>query len=192
MTKLTIKIVAIIAICVFVLSSCGKTTPGDNNITWPNDNNSTDVNPTDVNPTVVEPTVDDSTKDVVSGYIKKVQCAAEKAGIYALIITLDSSKIADNGTLEYLYYGSKGSAQEGVVVCTYVSNYTKLESGKYDVHCFYDGKVDMNHYGLDEIKVNCTFGALVRAEYAIISYTPEGGEKQEIGRIFAENHIPKS
>lgn len=118
--------------------------------------------------------------------IKKVQGAADESGIYTLIVTL-SDKIADKGTMEYIYYGTKGSAHEDVVVCTFTANYYKEEAGTYDIMTYYDGQINTHLTHKKEVKVDNTFGAMVRAGEVVVYYTPEGSETEEIYRATADD-----
>lgn len=121
--------------------------------------------------------------------IEKIQGASDDSGIYAFIVTL-SNKAADKGSLEYLYYGPKGSAQENEIVCTFTADYYKEESGTFDIRTYYDGQVNTHLAHKSSVKVDNTFGATVRAGLVIVSYTPDGGEKQEIYRAAAEQFKP--
>lgn len=127
----------------------------------------------------------------MSEFIKKVQGASDDSGIYSFIITL-SDKAADKGTLEYIYHGTKGSAHENEIVNTFVAEYFKETAGTYDITTYYDGMINTHVKGKSEVKVDNTFGALVRAGDVTVYYTPDGGEKTEIYHAEAEEFMPKS
>lgn len=120
-----------------------------------------------------------------SDIIEKITGAADDTGIYAVVITL-SDNAADKGVIEMVYYGPKNSPQENSVVNTFRIEYYKEDAGTFEIHTFYDGEVYQNYHHKDKVKVDNTFGAAVRARNVIISYTPDGGETQEIYRADAE------
>lgn len=120
-----------------------------------------------------------SSESGMSELIKKVQGASDDSGIYTFIVTM-SDKIADEGTLEYIYHGTKGSAHENEIVCTFIANYYKEESGTYDIMTYYDGMINTHLTHKNEVKVDNTFGAMVRAGSVTVYYTPKDGEKIQI------------
>ena len=120
-----------------------------------------------------------------SDIIKKIVCATDDKGIYSTVITL-SDTAADKGSVEMLYTGIVGTPQENSVVCTFRIDYYKESSGTFEIHTFYDGEVYQNLHDKETVKVDNTFGAAVRAGSIVISYTPDGGETQEIYRANAD------
>lgn len=129
---------------------------------------------------------DDTTADSDSAnVIKKVQGASDDTGIYAFIVTL-SDKAADKGTLEYVYYGPKGEAQENSIVCTFRAEYYKEESGTFDIMTYYDNEIYQHMSHKSEVKVDLTFGAMVRGGNVTVYYTPDGGERTQIYYAEAE------
>ena len=178
-----------IVLCLILSVSCGSKKTDDNGKqTDESRQSSTDTRPGESS----EQTAGESggaTSDTASGnvseFIDKINIATDGSGIYATVITM-SDKIADKGEIEMVYYGAKGEAQENSVVNTYLIKYCKDGDGKFEINTFSDGKVDQNQHGKDVIKVNNTFGALVRADKIIITYTPDGGEPIEIYRATAD------
>lgn len=169
----------IVSLLAFMLNSCGET-PASTTANSPADaTKATDQ----TNATMA--TTEKQAK-VWSEYISKLEGAAEENGIYALIITL-SDKATEKGQIEYVFYGVKGTAHEGEIVCTYVVDYFKLDNGNYDITTYYDGELERHTTTKKEVKAGPTFSATVRAEYAVISYTPDGGEKIEIERVTADD-----
>ena len=117
--------------------------------------------------------------------IAKINGGADEVGIYSVVVKL-SDQAADKGVVEMVYYGSKGSPQENSVVNTFRIEYYKESDGTFEISTFYDGEVYQNQHHKDEVKVVNTFGATLRAGSVIISYTPDGGDTQEIFRADAE------
>lgn len=117
--------------------------------------------------------------------IKKISGASDEAGIYSVSIEL-SDKAADKGTVEMVYYGSKGSPQKNSVVNTFRIEYYKDANGLFEINTFFDGEVYANYHKQNKVKVVNGFSANLRARNVIISYTPDGGETQEIYRADAE------
>lgn len=124
-----------------------------------------------------------------SDLIKKVRGASEEAGMYAFQMIL-SDEAADRGSLEYIFYGPKGSAQDGEVVCTFVGKYFKESAGTYDITTYSNGDIELHRTGCDELKIACEFGAAIRAGSVVAFYTPEDGETIEIYRADAEQFLP--
>ena len=119
--------------------------------------------------------VTENTSDI----IKKIICAADDKGIYSTVITL-SDAAADKGVVEMVYNGAPGTPQENSVVCTFRIEYYKESSGTFEINTFYNGEVYQNYHHKENVKVNNTFGADVRAGSIVVSYTLDGGETQEI------------
>lgn len=128
----------------------------------------------------------DPDNNEANGIIEKFTGAADNTGIYATAITL-SEKAADKGTVEMIYYGPKGSPQENSVVNTFRIEYYKEDAGTFEINTFYDGEVYQNYHHQTKVKVNNTFGAIVRAGNVTVFYTPDGGEKSEIYKVDAES-----
>ena len=125
--------------------------------------------------------VTENTSDI----IKKIICAADDKGIYSTVITL-SDAAADKGVVEMVYNGAPGTPQENSVVCTFRIEYYKESSGTFEINTFYNGEVYQNYHHKENVKVNNTFGADVRAGSIVVSYTSDGGETQEIYRANAD------
>lgn len=134
-----------------------------------------------------EPSVNTPTEasEYESDVIEKITGAADETGIYTIILTL-SGKAAEKGVVEMVYRGPKGTPQENSVVNTFRIEYYKEESGTFEIHTFSDGEVYQNLHHQDKVKVNNTFSAAVRAGSVRITYTPDGGETQEIYTADAE------
>ena len=116
--------------------------------------------------------------------IAKINGGADETGIYSIVVRL-TDKAADKGKVEMVYYGAKNSPQENSVVNTFRIEYYKEPSGTFKIQTFFDGEVYQS-FKQDEVKVTNTFGANLRAGNVIISYTPDGGDTQEIFRADAE------
>lgn len=139
-------------------------------------------------PATSAPVTTAATTDELSEYIKSLQIASDDTGIYATVLYL-SDKIADKGAIEMIYYGPKGTYDENNVVATFHADYEKNTYGTYDVNTYLNGMVNYNQHGKTEIKLNNTFGALIRAGQVILTYTPDGGETVELIRLDAVNCI---
>lgn len=129
-------------------------------------------------PAVTPPTPQDNV-------IAKINGGADEVGIYSVVVRL-TEQAADKGVVEMVYYGAKGSPQEESVVNTFRIEYGREDDGTFEIRTFYDGEVYQNQHHKDEVKVVNTFGATLRAGSVVISYTPDGGETQEIFRADAE------
>lgn len=193
--RFLITIIVLTLCCTLFLTACGEDEKSESG--KHESSESGKKNPWDKKDKETEKPKDDEPEDKptdepeageLSKYIEHIQVASDDTGIYAVVLQLKDN-IADEGSLEWIYYGPKGSAQENVIVCTYTVNYTRTESGKYEIYTFYDGKVDLNQHGKDIFKVNNTFGALVRAKDITITYTPKGGTAEEIFHGEAGNYI---
>ena len=90
-----------------------------------------------------------------------------------------SDKIAEKGSLEFIYKGEKGSPQEKDTIATFTSTYW-IESTGYEIQTLYNGDVYQNQHKKEEIKLVLTFGAGIRAGDVTIFYTPDGGSKEQI------------
>lgn len=82
--------------------------------------------------------------------------------------------------VELVYKGAVGTPREDSVVCTFRIEYSKGSDGTFEIATFYDGEVYQNQHHATEVKVVNTFDAKLRAGNVVISYTPDGGETQEI------------
>lgn len=117
--------------------------------------------------------------------VAKINGGADEGGIYSVVVRL-TDRAADKGVVEMVYHGAKGSPQENSIVNTFRIEYYKEEAGTYEIRTYYNGEVYQNQHHKDEVKVVNTFGATLRAGDVIISYTPDGGETQEIFRADAD------
>lgn len=122
---------------------------------------------------------EDTSSEVHGSDIAKINGAADEVGIYSIVVRL-TDKAADKGIIEMVYHGAKGSPQENSVVNTFRIEYYKNSDGKFEISTFFDGETYQNQHGKDEVKVTNTFGANLRAGSVAISYTPDGGDAQEI------------
>lgn len=123
--------------------------------------------------------------DSQNSVIAKISGAADEVGIYSIVVRL-TEQAAEKGVVELVYYGAKGSPQENSIVNTFRIEYYKEEAGTFEIKTFYDGEVYQNQHHKDEVKVVNTFSATLRAGNVIITYTPDGGETQEIFSADAE------
>lgn len=191
------RIIALIVaaiLCICALSSCGN---GDNvsgkngekivsDIIYNGKNEDAEntvyeeANPSNVSAdTTNVVTIPDTTSDTSDeSILDKAYGYADDSGIYAFSVTLNDDA-ADKGEIEFIYYGTKGSTHENVIICTYHTDYWK-ENGKFETKQTYDGKIDINQHAKNKVEISCTFGALVRAGSVIVYYTPDGGEKTEV------------
>ncbi len=117
--------------------------------------------------------------------IAKINGGADEVGIYSIVVKL-TDQAADKGVIEMVYYGAKGSPQENSIVNTFRIEYYKEDAGTFEIQTFFNGEVYQNQHHKNEVKVVNTFNATLRAGSVIISYTPDGGETQEIFRADAE------
>lgn len=180
------SVLAAVVICMFLLSACGdpiKESSGS--IT-----SSTDIeteSDTSADSSADEPESQSSEASSVSpsNAIAKINGGADEVGIYSVVVRL-TDNAADKGVVEMVYHGAKGSPQENSIVNTFRIEYYKQSSGTYEINTFYNGEVYQNLHNKDEVKVVNTFGATLRASDVIISYTPDGGDTQEIFRADAD------
>ncbi len=121
----------------------------------------------------------ESSPETPDTVIAKINGGADEVGIYSIVVRL-TDQAADKGVIEMVYYGAKGSPQENSVVNTFRIEYYREAAGTFEIKTFYDGEVYQNQHHKDEVKVINTFGATLRAGRVIITYTPDGGEAQEI------------
>ena len=180
------SVLAAVIICMFLLSACGdpiKESSGS--IT-----SSTGIetgSDTSADSSADEPESQSSEASSVSpsNAIAKINGGADEVGIYSVVVRL-TDNAADKGVVEMVYHGAKGSPQENSIVNTFRIEYYKQSSGTYEINTFYNGEVYQNLHNKDEVKVVNTFGATLRAGDVIISYTPDGGDTQEIFRADAD------
>lgn len=123
--------------------------------------------------------------------IAKIKGGADEVGIYSIVVRL-TDQAADKGVVEMVYYGAKGSPQEESIVNTFRIEYYKEDAGTFEIQTFFNGEIYQNQHHKDEVKVTNTFDATLRAGSVIISYTPDGGEAQEIFRADAEYFKPSA
>lgn len=148
---------------------------------------STEPEPVDASPapSTEEPEPSPVPSEAPGSGIAKINGGADEVGIYSVVVRL-TDQAADKGTVEMVYYGAKGSPQENSVVNTFRIEYYKEDAGTFEIHTFFNGEVYNNQHHKDEVKVTNTFDATLRAGKVIISYTPDGGDTQEIFRADAE------
>lgn len=116
------------------------------------------------------------------GYIKRMSCGIEEAGIYAIVITFNMDLMPENGGFRYLYFNNEHGTEEQC--CDYEGHYTKNADGTYNAACTYNGMVDMNYYNKTELKINNTFGAMTRADRAEIYIIDADGVETKIYDIY--------
>ena len=180
------SVLTAVVICMFLLSACGdpiKESSGS--IT-----SSTGIetgSDTSADSSADEPESQSSEASSVSpsNAIAKINGGADEVGIYSVVVRL-TDNAADKGVVEMVYHGAKGSPQENSIVNTFRIEYYKQSSGTYEINTFYNGEVYQNLHNKDEVKVVNTFDATLRAGDVIISYTPDGGDTQEIFRADAD------
>ena len=126
-----------------------------------------------------------TSSEAPSDVIAKINGSADEIGIYSIVVKL-TDQAADKGVVEMVYYGPKGSPQEDSIVNTFRIEYYKESAGTFEIQTFLNGEVYQNLHHKDEVKVVNTFDATLRAGNVIISYTPDGGDTQEIFRADAE------
>ena len=175
-------------ICSFQLAACGDDSPKEtiehntsqtgaeveNNTSTP-ESSSTETNPGPSETLPVSPT----------NQIVKINGMADEVGIYSITVKL-TNEATDKGVIEMVYYGAKGSPQENSIVNTFRIEYYKESAGTFEIQTFFDGEVYQNLHHKNEVKVTNEFGATLRAGSVIISYTPDGGDTQEVFRADAE------
>ena len=162
--------------CMFLLVACDDSSTEDPSQTGVETQNGP-ADPFSSTENTTEPSV--TPPGPQSSVIAKINGGADEVGIYSIVIRLTDAA-ADKGTVEMVYYGSKGSPQENSIVNTFRIEYYKESAGTFEIQTFYDGEIYQNQHHKDEVKVVNTFGATLRAGKVIISYTPDGGETQEI------------
>ena len=127
----------------------------------------------------------ETSADDPSTEIAKINGGADDVGIYSVVVRL-TDKAADKGTVELVYHGAKGSPQENSIVNTFRIEYYKEASGTFEISTFFNGEIYQNQHHKDEVKVTNTFDATLRAGDVTITYTPDGGEEQEIFKADAD------
>ena len=185
-----LKSVALTAaiICMFLLAACDGDPAKENTEQTPSQkiaetekNQSTPASSateTESNPSVTSP-------ESPSNAIAKINGGADETGIYSIVVRL-TDQAADKGVVEMVYYGPKGSLQENSIVNTFRIEYYKEPAGTFEIQTFFNGDVYQNLHHKDEVKVVNTFDATLRAGDVIVSYTPDGGNTQEIFKADAE------
>ena len=148
---------------------------------------STEPEPVDASPapSTEEPEPSPVPSEAPGSGIAKINGGADEVGIYSIVIRL-TDQAADKGMVEMVYYGAKGSPQEDSIVNTFRIEYYKESAGTFEIQTFFNGEVYQNQHHKDEVKVVNTFDATLRAGSVIITYTPDGGDTQEIFSANAE------
>ena len=176
-----------VVICLLLAAACGSGSEKNNEEQTPS--RTEGVTETDRPGPVssgaeTKPEPSETSSETPENGIVKINGGADEIGIYSVVVRL-TDRAADKGVIEMVYYGAKGSPQENSVVNTFRIEYYKEDAGTYEIKTFFDGEVYQNLYHKDEMKVVNTFGATLRAGSVIISYTPDGGDTQEIFRADA-------
>lgn len=165
-------------ICLFLFAGCnGNSTPSQTVAEGEHDTTTPGSSSTETN--------SGSSETSAETPIAKISGAADEVGIHTVVVKL-TDQAADKGEIEMVYYGAKGSPQENSIVNKFRIEYYKEPAGTFEIKTFFDGEVYQNLHHKDEVKVTNTFGATLRAGSVIISYTPDGGDTQEIFRADAE------
>lgn len=183
-------------ICLFLFSACGgdssketaEPNPSQTGAEGENHTFAPGSSSTETNPESSEASSEASSEtssETPSKQIVKINGAADEVGIYSVVVKL-TDHAADKGEIEMVYYGAKGSPQENSIVNRFRIEYEKEPAGTFEIQTFFDGEVYQNLHHKNEVKVTNTFGATLRAGSVIISYTPDGGDKQEVFRADAE------
>ena len=123
--------------------------------------------------------------DPQNNVIAKINGGADEVGIYSVVVKL-TDQAADKGVVEMVYYGAKGSPQEESIVNTFRIEYYKNDAGTFEIYTFFNGEVYQNQHDKENVNVTNTFDKTLRAGSVIISYTPDGGDTQEIFRADAD------
>ena len=185
-----LKSVALImaVICLFLFVACdgdSANEPAEHTLTQTDTEGGNDMTAPGSSSTETNPESSETSSETTSNQIVKINGGADEVGIYSVVVRL-TDQAADKGVIEMVYYGSKGSPQENSIVNTFRIEYYKEPEGTFEIQTFFDGEVYQNLRHKDEVKVTNTFGATLRAGSVIISYTPDGGDTQEIFRADAE------
>lgn len=176
------------AICMFLLAACGdepveESTEKSSSQTIVETDSEQSIPSSSL--TEEEPESSESSSEVSNQAIAEINGDADKVGIYSVVVRL-TDQAADKGVVNMVYYGPKGSPQENSIVNTFRIEYYKESAGTFEIQTFFNGEVYQNLHHKDEVKVVNTFDATLRAGNVIISYTPDGGDTQEIFRADAE------
>ena len=174
-------------ICMFLLAACGgDPTEKSTEESSSEANVETKEDPSAPLPseTESEPEPSEAPTDAPGNVIAKINGVADDVGIYSIVVRL-TDQAADKGTIELVYYGAKGSPQEDSIVNTFRIEYNKEPAGTFEIRTFFDGEVYQNQDHKEAVKVTNTFGASLRAGSVFITYTPDGGEPEEIFRADA-------
>lgn len=177
-------------VCMFLLAACDSDPTNQNSeqissqtiIVTEKDQSTTASSTTEAE---AEAESSETSSEAPGDVIAKINGGADETGIYSVVVRL-TDQAADKGTVEMVYYGTKGSPQENSIVNTFRIEYYKESAGTFEIQTFFNGEVYQNLHHKDEVKVVNTFNATLRAGNVIISYTPDGGETQEIFRADAE------
>lgn len=169
-------------ICMLSLAACGGD-PAENSTEPTSSQSSVETESNQSDPVSSEP--ESTSSEAPESTIAKISGAADDVGIYSVVVKL-TDEAADKGKVEMVYYGPKGSPQEKSIVNTFRIEYYKDSSGKFEIQTFSDGEVYQNLHQKEQVNVTNTFGATTRAGNVIISYTPDGGETQEIFKADAD------
>ncbi|MBQ0084301.1 MAG: hypothetical protein KBS52_06010 [Clostridiales bacterium] len=179
---------ALSVVCMLLLTACGGDSTNENTESTP----SQDVVVSKEEPaspassdTESKPESSATSSEAPSNEIAKISGGADEVGIYSVVVKL-TKQAADKGVVEMVYHGAKGSPQENSVVNTFRIEYCKEAAGTFEIRTFFNGEVYQNQHHKDEVKVVNTFDATLRAGDVTISYTPDGGDTQEIFKADAE------
>lgn len=176
------------AICMFLLAACGdepveESTEKSSSQTIVETDSEQSIPSSSL--TEEEPESSESSSEVSNQAIAEINGDADKVGIYSVVVRL-TDQAADKGVVNMVYYGPKGSPQENSIVSKFRIDYYKNDDGNFEITTYFNEEVYQNMHDRDEVKVTNTFSADLRAGNVIISYTPDGGDTQEIFRADAE------
>ena len=168
-------------ICLFLFAACGDDPAKKNPEHAPSQTGTEEEKGT----SAPDSSSADPSPETPSSQIVTISGAADKGGIYSIVVKL-TDQAADTGVIEMVYYGAKGSPQENSIVNTFRIEYHKEPEGTFSIKTFFDGEVYQNLKQKEVMTVTNTFGATLRAGSVIVSYTPDGGTPQEVFREDAE------
>lgn len=177
----------VVFVCMFLLTACDGDSAKKNAEQAPSQEvveTKKEQSTSDSSATESESKPSETSPESKGNAIAKINGGADETGIYSTVVRL-TDQAADKGVVEMVYHGAKGSPQENSIVNTFRIEYYKESDGTFEIQTFFNGDVYQNLHHKDEVKVVNTFGATLRAGDVIVSYTPDGGDTQEIFRADA-------
>ncbi|MCQ2450871.1 MAG: hypothetical protein MJ080_02705 [Clostridia bacterium] len=177
----------VVFVCMFLLTACDGDSAKKNAEQAPSQEvveTKKEQSTSDSSATESESKPSETSPESKGNAIAKINGGADETGIYSTVVRL-TDQAADKGVVEMVYHGAKGSPQENSIVNTFRIEYYKESDGTFEIQTFFNGDVYQNLHHKDEVKVVNTFDATLRAGDVIVSYTPDGGDTQEIFRADA-------